>query len=115
MSAREEIDELTNRYLDAFRNKDAAACADCYTADAIYIACGSPPIRGHSEMQSLHESLIESGFQILGMETTDIEMSGNLAYAVQRITGSAANSVAMLVFRQEESGQWKVCAEAEVS
>jgi ketosteroid isomerase-like protein len=109
------IDEITNQYLDAFRRKDAAACAECYTVNAIYMACGSAPIRGRSEIQSLHESIIGSGFEILGMETTDIEMSENLAYAIQRLTSSEGDSVAMLVFRQDESGEWKVCAEAEVS
>lgn len=115
MSTREMIDEITNQYLDAFRRKDAAACAECYTVNAIYMACGSAPIRGRSEIQSLHESIIGSGFEILGMETTDIEMSENLAYAIQRLTSSEGDSVAMLVFRQDESGEWKVCAEAEVS
>ena len=115
MSAREEIDALTNHYLDAFRRKDAAACANCYTEDAIYMACDSVPLRGRSEILSLHESIMESGFEILGMETTDIEMSGELAYPVQRLTSSEGNSLAMLVFRQDESGQWKVCAEAEIS
>lgn len=115
MSDREKIDALTNCYLDAFRRKDAAACANCYTENAIYMACGSASLHGRSEIQSLHESIIGSGFEILGMETTDIEMSGGLAYAVQRLTSSEGNSLAMLVFRQDEPGQWKVCAEAEIS
>ena len=30
-------------------------------------------------------------------------------------SGSGGNSIAMLVFRRESDGAWRVCAEAEVS
>ena len=98
-----------------FRAKDAAACADCYSVDALYMACGGAPIRGRSDIRALHESIFAGGLEIQGMETTDIEVSGHLAYAVQRITSSEGDSIAMLVLKQDHSGQWKVCAEAEVS
>ena len=52
MTSREEIEALTNGYLNAFKDKDAQACADIYTDDAIYIACGSQPIRGRSAAET---------------------------------------------------------------
>lgn len=115
MSAHEGIDALTNRYLNAFRSKDATECADCYTEDAVYVACGSQPIRGRAAIRSLHESIMEDDFQILRMETTDIEVSQDLAYILQSLQGNKGDSIAMLVLRREEKGQWRVCAESEVS
>ena len=115
MSAHEEIDALTHRYLNAFRNKDAQECADCYTEDAVYVACGSQPIRGRAAIRSLHESILDDGFQILKMETTEIEVSQGLAYILQTLQGNKGNSIALLVLRCEEKGQWRVCAESEVS
>jgi uncharacterized protein (TIGR02246 family) len=115
MTSREEIEALTNGYLSAFKDKDAQACADFYTDDAIYIACGSQPIRGRSAIKSLHENIIEEGFQILNIETTDVEISGNLAFIIQNLKGNQGDSVAMLALKREQNGQWRVCAEAEVS
>ena len=101
--------------MTAFQNKDAKTCADCYTLDAFYAACGSQPIRGRSEIESLHESIIDSGFQILGIEIIDIEVSGSLAYSLETVKGSEGNSTALLVLKLDEDGQWRVCAESEVS
>jgi uncharacterized protein (TIGR02246 family) len=115
MTSREEIEAHTNGYLNAFKDKDAQACADFYSDDAIYIACSSQPIRGRSAIQSLHESIIEEGFQILNIETTDVEISGNLAYIIQNLKGNQGDSVAMLALKREQDGQWRICAEAEVS
>ena len=115
MTSREEIEAHTNGYLKAFEDKDAQACADFYNDDAIYIACSSQPIRGRSAIQALHESVIEEGFQILSIETTGVEISGNLAYIIQNLKGNQGDSVAMLALKREQDGQWRICAEAEVS
>jgi ketosteroid isomerase-like protein len=63
----------------------------------------------------LHENIIEEGFQILNIETTDVEISGNLAFIIQNLKGNQGDSVAMLALKREQNGQWRVCAEAEVS
>jgi uncharacterized protein (TIGR02246 family) len=115
MTSREEIEAHTNGYLNAFKDKDAQACADFYSDDAIYIACSSQPIRGRSAIQSLHESVIEEGFQILNIETTDVEISGDLAYIIQNLKGNQGDSVAMLALKRGQDEQWRICAEAEVS
>lgn len=115
MSDHQAIDALADQYLRTCNSKDAQACADFYTEDAVYIACGSAPLRGRSKIEALHESIFASDFQIQSIETTDVEVSNDLAYALQTLKTSQGSSIAMLVFKRGDDGRWRVCAEAEVS
>ncbi len=115
MSMQDQVDRLTTKYVTAFQQGDAQACSDCYTDDALYLACGMAAVKGRQAIKALHEEIFESDFELIGLVTTKVESDGNLAYALQDLQAKQGNTSVMLVLRRDDAGSWRICAEAEVA
>ena len=114
MTFHDKVVVLERRFLDAFARGDAAACADIYTEDAVYLVPGMEPVRGRSAIMSVTETDLASSLKITRLTAFHTEASGDLGYALETYSSSAGDGIALLTYRRDASGAWRICAEAIV-
>lgn len=112
MAFEDEVAALEARFLEAYRRGDAAACAEVYTEDAVYLVPGMDPVRGRSAIEAATAREIASGLQLTRLVAFHTEASGDLGYALENFSGSAGDGTVMLAYRRDASGAWRICAEA---
>lgn len=66
-----------------------------------------------TQITSLHEEIIRSGYKLQSSSTDEVRFSGDLAYVRQTLKGGDATTHVMLVLRREPGRGWLVQAEAE--
>ena len=112
MAFHDEVAALEARYLDAYRRRDAAACAAVYSEDAVYLAPGQEAVRGRKAIAEAAAREIASGLRLTRLEAFHTEFSGDLGYALEHFSSSAGDGTVMLAYRRDASGAWRICAEA---
>jgi ketosteroid isomerase-like protein len=112
MTFHDQVVALEQRFLDAFACGDVAACADVYTEDAVYLVPGLAPIRGRSAIEAATVRELASGLKVTRLTAFHTEASGNLGYALEIYSSSAGDGTALLTYRRDASGAWRICAEA---
>lgn len=115
MSIRDDIEVMEAGYMEAFNRRDAAACATFYTEVAFYAACGMTPVRGRAAITEMHREAFASGMTILAMTSTDVDVDGGLAFAVETIETDQGKSTALLVYQRQDDSAWRIRAEAEIA
>lgn len=112
MTFHDEVILLEQRFLDAFARGDVAACTDVYTEDAVYLVPGLEPIRGRSAIEAATVRELANGLKITRLTAFHTEALGDLGYALETYSSSAGDGTAMLAYRRDASGAWRICAEA---
>ena len=112
---KKQILALLDRYEEALRNRDAAACASFYDEDAIYLTCGTQPVRGREPIKSLHESMLGAGFELINLSASHVEAEENLGYGTLIMDSRKESMMALIVFGLDDNRNWKIRAEAEIS
>jgi len=112
MAFRDHVAALEARFLEAFGRGDAKACTDVYTEDAVYLVPGREPVCGRSAIEAVNAQDIASGLQITRLTAFRTEASGDLGYALETYSSSAGDGTAMLAYRRDAAGEWRICAEA---
>ena len=116
MSTEAELEKLQKDWADSFEQKDANACAACYTEDAWIISSYGDKAHGREAIEKTMQEWIDGGAK--NKKITDIELSidNDLAYSmvaysedydnddgsVYTETGKAVN-----VFKRQIDGSWK--------
>ncbi len=101
--------------------KDAARLVDAFYADdARVLPPGHPPVNGKAAAREFWQGVLASGVSALDLDTTHIEVSGDLAYGVGSFVmhvqkaGSAPaeqRGKYVVVYRREPAGGWKAVAD----
>lgn len=112
MAFRDDVAALEARFLEAYHRRDAASCAEVYTEDAVYMVPGKEPVRGRSAIEAATAEDITNGLQLTRLTAFYTEASGDLGYALETFGSSAGDGTAMLAYRRDESGKWRISAEA---
>lgn len=112
MTFHDEVVALEQRFLEAWRRGDAAASADIYTEDAVYLVPGQEAVHGRAAIEAAAVAEIASGLKITRLTAFHTESSGNLGYALETFSSSAGDGTAMLTYRRDATGAWRICAEA---
>jgi uncharacterized protein (TIGR02246 family) len=112
MTFQDEVAALEARFLAAYQRGDAAASAEVYTEDAVYLVPGMAPVHGRSAIEAASARDIASGLKITRLTAFRTEASGDLGYALETYSSSAGDGTAMLTYRRDASGAWRICAEA---
>ena len=115
---RAAVSAAMDAYVASHRTNDAAAIMGFWTGDALYMAVGTPTIRGHAALDSLVRS------NLAAMRVTDITVrvdettvDGDLAVQVgtysetlQPTQGAAqvASGRFLFVWRRQADGSWKI-------
>jgi uncharacterized protein (TIGR02246 family) len=112
MAFRDDVAALEAQFLAAYQRGDAAASADVYTEDAVYLVPGMAPVHGRSAIEAATARDIDSRLQITRLTAFHTEASGDLGYALETYSSSAGDGTAMLTYRRDTTGTWRICAEA---
>lgn len=112
MAFRDEVIALEARFLEAYQRGDAAASAGVYTDDAVYMVPGMAPVHGRGAIEAATARDIASGLKITRLTAFHTEASGDLGYALETYSSSAGDGTAMLTYRRDAGGAWRICAEA---
>ena len=111
------IHAIDREFMDAVAAKDAERVAALYAEDAQILMPGRPTISGQSEILSFYKTAFQGLIRSILLDTTDIEISGDLAYATgrNRITltppGEAPREERgkyVVVYRRASAADWKV-------
>jgi ketosteroid isomerase-like protein len=114
MSFREAVAALEVRFVEGYQRGDAAASVGGYTEDAVYLTNGKPPARGRKAIEALVDEDIASGLRVFGLTPFHMESAGDLGYVLETCRTSAGDVTTMLVLRRDDSGAWRISAEAVV-
>ncbi len=116
------IKQADEQFFAAVNAKNAAAAADAYSDDAVYMEPGSPPIAGKEAIRKHLEDFVKLPQLSVSGEATDIKFSddGSVAYEAGKFSVGYADAKGkavkedgkyLLVWRKSD-GKWKVVAES---
>jgi ketosteroid isomerase-like protein len=112
MTFRDDVEALEAQFLEAFGRGDAVAAADVYTDDAVYMVPSKEPARGRDAIVAVNAEDLASGLKITRLTAFRTESSGGLGYALETYSSSDGDGLAMLTYRRDARGAWRICAEA---
>jgi len=116
------IKQADEQFFTTVNARNAAAAAEIYADDAVYMEGGSPAIAGKDGVRQHIEGFIKLPQLAMSGETTDIKFSddGNLAYATGKFSVGYADAKGhslkddgkyLIVWRKTD-GKWKIVAES---
>jgi uncharacterized protein (TIGR02246 family) len=79
---RQAIEQVTARFMEAFKAGDAATIASLYTETGKMLPPDAAEIVGREAIQAEWQSWIDGGLKDLTLEAQEVEASGDLAYEV---------------------------------
>jgi hypothetical protein len=89
-SFRDEVDELSRRFVENYRRGEA----------------------GRTAIAAELQRYIDSHYEITGLNTTTAESDGKIGYALLVLHSPSGDSHVMLALRRDSRGRWQICAEA---
>lgn len=117
-AAQAEVEEASRRYVDALRQLDYEAASSTWAEGALLMPSGAPDLAGGAAIHAMmEENYPQLRFIELEIKSTEIEVSGDLAFEVthydERIGMPDGNDVDrsgrfLFVWRRESSGEWKI-------
>jgi len=112
LAFRNQLDALCLNFVADFKRRDARACAEGYTEDAVVIFPGSSPIRGRVEIAAAFQASMDAGVEISGVTVVQAEADGRVGYAIETVHGNRGKGTALIALRCDAEGNWLVCSEA---
>jgi uncharacterized protein (TIGR02246 family) len=111
--AAKAIAAVNGRIVAAFKDRDAAAAAACYTADGRLMAPGAEPHVGPAAIQASIQSGFAAGVGGLRLETVALEVLGDTVweegiYEVFDAAGSSLDLGKYIVIWKRVGGAWLI-------
>src|ERR1700740_3497226 len=82
MSIRDDLQEIWDMYVAAYRAGDAAGCAAIFTDDAEAHSPYGPPARGRAAIEALHGEWVQHASSNKTLQVIDAGSSGDLAWTL---------------------------------
>jgi uncharacterized protein (TIGR02246 family) len=116
------IKQADEQFFAAVNAKNAAAAADLYSDDAVYMEAGSPVLTGKDAIRKHLEDFVKAPQLAMSGEATDIKFSddGSVAYETGKFSVGYADAKGkmvkdagkyLIVWRKSD-GKWKTVAES---
>ena len=114
---RNAIEAANAKMVADYAAGDAKALALAYTDDAVMLPPDATRVVGHAAIEALWKGWIDAGIKNLTLKSTDLEISGDLAYEVGDIAlqmplkggnPSPATGTYVFVWRRGGDGVWRV-------
>ena len=116
MSAEAELEKLQQTWINSFEQKDAKACAACYTEDAWILSSYGDKAHGPAAIEKTMQEWIDGGAKNKKVEDLELSIDNDMAYSmiaysedydnddgsVFTETGKSVN-----VFKRQNDGSWK--------
>ena len=109
---RNAIAATNAKFLEAFRQGDAAGLAATYTSNGQALPTNSDIIEGKTALQGFWQAVLDMGIKSATLETVELDIQGNTAievgkYTLQVAGGQTVDEGKYLVVWKQEGGQWK--------
>lgn len=82
-----EIRDLTQQYAEAYSQRDAAAVAEMFTEDALFVAPDGTRLDGRDDIESMFRDHFDSGSLPLSMGVIEAVVFGDIAYSLTTYAG----------------------------
>jgi len=114
---RDAIEAANAKMVADYAAGDAKALALAYTDDAMMLPPDATRVVGHAAIEVLWKSWIDAGIKNLTLKSTDIEISGDLAYEAGELAlqmpvkggnPSPATGTYLFVWKRGVDGVWRV-------
>lgn len=119
-----EIDRVYQAFSRAYQTLDAAAAADLYTEDALYLSPNAEIRRGRNAIRPFFEQLFagarEDGAKLdISFEFAERRREGSLAYdvGIYTVTSASAERTSasrgkfVTVLRRDDGGRWRIAVD----
>lgn len=116
MNDEDELQELLDKWLNHIVQKDAKACAACYTEDSWILSSYGEKAHGSTEIAKIMQNWIDSGAKNKKIITMEMSVDGDLAYSLVSYSEDYDNDdgtiftetgIAVNVFKRQTDGSWK--------
>ncbi|WP_027036488.1 YybH family protein [Mesorhizobium ciceri] len=110
MSISDELQELWDIYVAAYRAGDAAGCASIFTDDAEMHSPYAPPARGRAAIEALHGVWTQHATPDKTLAVIEAGGSGDLAWSLAAYSEGEAtgNGTSLSVFEHQAGGGWLI-------
>ena len=114
---RNAIEAANAKMVADYAAGNAKALALAYTDDAVMLPPDATRVVGHAAIEALWKSWIDAGIKNLTLKSTDLEISGDLAYEVGDLAlqmpvkggnPSPATGTYLFVWKRGGDGVWRV-------
>ena len=115
---KQAIQDLTQQWLSAMRNKDIASLTNMVTEDAVFLPPGFPPIRGKEAVEAMYRHFFPQFISVeQSAEVEEVEVVGDWAFtwgSESLLLVSQADAApirmqgkGMSILRRQPDGSWK--------
>lgn len=110
MSIRDDLQEIWDTYVAAYRAGDAAGCAAIFTEDAEVHSPYGPPARGRPAIEALHGEWVQHASSNKTLQVIEAGNSGDLAWTLAAYSEGevAGNGTSLSVFERQPDGGWLI-------
>lgn len=110
MSIRDDLQEIWDMYVAAYRAGDAAGCAAIFTKDAEVHSPYGPPARGRPAIEALHGEWVQHASSNKTLQVIEAGNSGDLAWTLAAYSEGevVGNGTSLSVFERHPGGGWLI-------
>lgn len=113
MRTRTEIERANDKFMEAFRQGDAAGMASLYTENGMVLPPNSESVEGHQQIQGFWQAVMDGGIKSIELQTGEIEQHDDTAYEVSRATlygegRQVVDQAKYVVIWKCVNGMWKL-------
>jgi uncharacterized protein (TIGR02246 family) len=116
MAKKQAFENLDGQYAAAANRGDAAAVANLYTKDALYLVPNGETVKGRNAIQSTAQEMIDAGMKNLKFSSVVHEVDGDLAYHVGKLSMDIPTGAGIHrekgkfvdIYKRQDDGSWKI-------
>ncbi|MBZ9759639.1 nuclear transport factor 2 family protein [Mesorhizobium sp. CA8] len=110
MPIRDDLQELWDVYVAAYRSGNASGCAAIFTENAEMHSPYGPPARGRAAIEALHDIWVQHAGPNKTLQVIEAGSSGNLAWTLAAYSEGEAvgNGTSLSVFEHQVGGGWLI-------
>lgn len=109
MSLRDELQDVWDAYLAAYRKGDADGCAAAFSPDALLTSPYAPSVRGRDAIAAVHEDWTSQGGESKQLEMVDYGGAGDLAWCLAKFSeGNETGTGLSLNVMVRLDGRWYI-------
>ncbi len=111
--AQKEIEAANRNFMDIMSKNDSVGVANCYTADAKFMAPNGPALVGRKSIQTGFSGLINAGISQIVLTTTNVwgdetVLAEEGAFTLGTKGGKQVDKGKYIVVWKKEDGKWKL-------
>jgi uncharacterized protein (TIGR02246 family) len=119
-TARESIEAQGRRWQDAVTGEDAAAVAEVYATDAVFLPPGAPAVSGRDTIRGMYEAMFGAMDATYEFTVERLDVAGDRAWRWGHYEAAAAlpsgdtlraDDKFVDVWRRERDGTWRIVAD----